>query len=307
VNRETPRPQAPHQPLGDSDDAAVLRTLTQNCSDLMGADATGVMLADADGNLTTAAATGQPAQLTELFDVQTAGGPCPDSYRTHDAVLEADLAAHPDRWPTFTTPARQAGIRAALALPLKRQTDTIGVLGMLTTKPHTFGAREAVLGQSLAVMTSRCLYYQQSAHTAWTLAGQLQTALTSRIVIEQAKGMLAQCVGVHPDQAFDILRSYTRSNRLKLTDVCRQVVNGAIHAPDILDCVPAPLARRTLTTNNRRQSTINKAEDRRQPPTRGEAANGRVPAGRQRHTSKEPATLTPQVGRGRVTGDGGHD
>lgn len=252
MSREPPHAtdviQIAHPPEHDTNEAEVLRSVTRTCSEAVGVAAAAVLLADADGNLSTAAATGDPAGLADLFDLQSGAGPCADSYHTASAIVESDLAAHPGRWPAFAPLARSAGVRGALAVPMRWHTDTIGVLGMLSTRADAFGTHDAALGQCLADMASRCMYYQQSARSAWTLAGQLQTALDSRVVIEQAKGMLAQRFGLVPDRAFEVLRTYCRTNRLKLTDVCGQIIDSTLDANDIIDAVPTSLARQHHTT-----------------------------------------------------------
>jgi transcriptional regulator with GAF, ATPase, and Fis domain len=225
------------------DEVDELNSLTEHCSELVGAAAAGVMLADANGELSTAAATGHPTQLTSLFELR-GDGPCPESFHTHESVIESDLAAHPHRWPAFTAPARRAGIRGALAIPMQWHDDTIGVLGMLTTQQSAFTSHDAAVGRYLAEMTTRCLHYRLSARRAWTLASQLQTALNSRVIIEQAKGVLANASGLHVDTAFELLRTYARTNRLKLTDVCRHVVVGTTPTADIVDGVPPALSRK---------------------------------------------------------------
>lgn len=228
------RYQAPPESLGrvsdntlaDLDQIDLLGLLTHQCVTLLGVDASGAMLANDTGILRVAAACGGTSSLRRLFESQAESGPCMDSYAFQLPVVETDLAAHPSRWPTFTAHALQAGIHAAHVLPLRVRGTTFGALGMFTTHTTALTDRDAELAQALADTAAIALLNDRAAQKSATVAAQLQTALTSRIVIEQAKGMLAERGGVSVNRAFDGLRSYARTNRLKLTDVCTAVVHG---------------------------------------------------------------------------------
>jgi transcriptional regulator with GAF, ATPase, and Fis domain len=223
-----------------------LELLVEQCQALLDVDASGVVLVTPSGTLRTAAMSGEPSLLVALFDRQIDEGPCYDSYTSNGPVVETDLGAHAERWPAFGPRAQQAGIVAAYALPLQVRERTIGVLGLFTSRSAPLTESEARLGRSLAEHAALSLVSYISARKAWVLADQLQNALSSRVAIEQAKGMLAQRGATTVDAAFDALRHYARTNRRKLTEIAHDVVEGRLELRQVLDHAPgAPSVPKT--------------------------------------------------------------
>ena len=203
------------------------------------------MLADSDGHLRAVTTTAAPVELADLFDAQAVEGPCPDSYRRGEPVLVSDLADEPARWPHLTDTLRTAGIGGALAVPLKALDDeTIGAVGLLTTQPSALTDHDMQITQSLADLTALGLVHHDAARRSRALAHQLYVALSTRVVIEQAKGVLAQRGGIDVGQAFDALFTYSRNNHVRLAEVCRQVVDGSRDATRILDLLPPAAVHR---------------------------------------------------------------
>lgn len=223
-----------------------LDLLAEQCRALLAVAVTDVVLVTPGGALRTAAMAGEPSLLAALFDRQIDEGPCYDSYTSNGPVVETDLGAHAGRWPDFGPRARQVGIVAAYALPLQVRERTIGALGLFTTGSAVLTEAEARLGKSLADHAALSLVSYFSARKAWVMAGQLQTALSSRVVIEQAKGMLAERGGTTVDHAFEALRHFSRTNRRKLTEIAHDVVEGRLDLWQVLDHVSgSPAAHKT--------------------------------------------------------------
>jgi ANTAR domain/GAF domain len=201
--------------------------------DLLDADAAGIMLADSGGNLHVAAASSEDAQLVELLQVQTNEGPCMDSFRTSAPVGADDLVDAAARWPAFAAAAREGRFRAVHAFPLRLRREAIGALNLFYGRPHTLARADGALGQALADVATLGILSERAVRRAEVLNEQLQTALNSRVIIEQAKGVLAERGGLGMDAAFERLRNYSRRHGQRLSEVARQVVESGL-ASDVL-------------------------------------------------------------------------
>ncbi|WIX82893.1 GAF and ANTAR domain-containing protein [Amycolatopsis carbonis] len=220
--------------VADFDIADFLHLLTEHCVDLLGVSAAGVILLDADGNLQVAASSSQRAELLELFAVQADDGPCIDCVRSGAPMSCTDLAAETQRWPKFTAAAAECRFRAAQALPMRLRDQVIGGLTLLNAEPGGADRADIELGQALADVATIGILQQRTIARGDQLTDQLQTALNSRVVIEQAKGALAQHGRVLMDEAFTRLRGYARSRHLRLTDLARAVGDGTADLAAIL-------------------------------------------------------------------------
>jgi hypothetical protein len=175
------------------------------------------------------------AHLVELFQVQTSEGPCLDCFHSSSQVTATDLSED-RRWPRFAARARQAGYRAVHALPLRLRSDTIGALNLFGNV--SLSAQDLRIGQALADVATIGILQERAIHRREVLAEQLQVALNSRVIIEQASGILAERGGLDIAQAFILLRSHARSNNRRLSDLARDVVTGATTIDALLR--PAP-------------------------------------------------------------------
>ncbi|WP_051790959.1 GAF and ANTAR domain-containing protein [Amycolatopsis jejuensis] len=220
--------------VADFDISDFLNTLTEQCIDLLGVSAVGVILRDPDGGLHVAATSSQRAELLELFAVQTDDGPCVDCVTSGAPVSCADLRAEAHRWPRFTAAAHECGFRSAQALPMRLREEVIGVVTLLGTEPGGADRDDVELAQALAAVATIGILQQRTIERGDRLAGQLQIALTSRVVIEQAKGMLAEHGAVSMDEAFAQLRGYARAHHQRLTDLAREVAEGTADLAAIL-------------------------------------------------------------------------
>lgn len=201
-----------------------LQMVTSRASELVGTAAAGLLLADPQGQLQFMAASDERTELLELFQVQALEGPCQDCFREAIAVVNADLRDATSRWPQFAPRAVDAGFRSVHAFPLRLRREVIGALNLFGTDVGEMQPDDVRTVQALADVATIGLLQERAVHRGEVLAEQLQGALNSRIIIEQAKGAIAQAQGCSVDDAFTILRSYCRDNNLRLSAVANAVV-----------------------------------------------------------------------------------
>jgi hypothetical protein len=219
--------------VDDFDLVDFLDTLTTTASGLAGARAAGLLLADPRGGLQLMAASDQRAEMVELFQLQAMEGPCQDCYRQGSPVINADLREATARWPRFAPRAVSAGYRSVHAFPMRLRREVIGALNLFGIEPGNLRDADARVVQALADVATIGLLQERAIRHGEVLAGQLQGALNSRVVIEQAKGALAQIHGGTPDEGFALLRQYCRARRLRLGDVARAVLNDPASVPEL--------------------------------------------------------------------------
>ena len=212
--------------VADFDVIDFLQVLTDRSVQLLEVAAAGLLLADPRGELRVIAASSEAARLLELFQLQNDQGPCLDCFRSGQPVSVADLTAEAGRWPRFAPAARQAGFAAVQALPMRLREQVIGALNLFRTTPGAFDPAGIRIGQALADVATISLLHDRSMRHSDTINEQLQTALNSRVVIEQAKGKLAERHGLDMDQAFAILREHARARNLRLSELARAFVEG---------------------------------------------------------------------------------
>lgn len=202
-----------------------LQMLVEGCKDVLEVDVVGVLLEKRDGELSVSAASDEEMRTLEALELQTRGGPCFDAYTQQQQVVVEDLEACRDRWPQFVEKALDLGFRCGHAFPLRRREDTLGALDMYKEAPAPFTEDDVHLAQSLADIATIAIVNQRTVRDAEILAEQLQTALHSRVLIEQAKGVLAGREGISPEEAFDRIRRHCRNSHETMRDVSRQVVD----------------------------------------------------------------------------------
>jgi transcriptional regulator with GAF, ATPase, and Fis domain len=211
----------------DFDVVEFLHTLARRCVELLEVNAAGLILADQRGKLRVAASSSEAVRLLELFELQNDEGPCLDCYRTGNAIINTDAASAASRWPRFTAESQAAGFHSVHALPLRLRLDVIGALNLFRSAPGLLGTEEIELGQALADIATIGLLQARAIREREILAEQLQAALNSRIVIEQAKGVLAAAGNLAMDEAFELMRGHARRSGRRLHEVARGVIEGA--------------------------------------------------------------------------------
>jgi GAF domain-containing protein len=204
----------------------LLHVLTSRCADLLGVDAAGVMLADSHGQLRLAASSSERARLLELFELQNDEGPCLDAFRTGLPVSYVDIGNGPAPWPTFAAHATAEGFSSVHALPMRLRHQTIGALNLFAHAPVQLPDDDVRVAQAFADIATIAILQERLVKEREVLAAQLQTALDSRVIIEQAKGVLAERLGFDMDTAFSTLRDAARRANRRLSDVAREVVDS---------------------------------------------------------------------------------
>lgn len=213
---------------GDYDVVDLLTGLSDRCVDLLGAAAAGVMLAGPTGELRLIASSSEAMRVVELFELQVREGPCLDAFRTGARVEHENLRAGLGRWPRFATVALEAGFQGAFALPLRIRETTIGALNLFSADPTPMSEADVLVARALADLATITVLQQRAGAETQRINEQLTHALTSRIVIEQAKGVIFARVGVEMAEAFTMLRAYSRNHNLRLTAVAQATIEGTI-------------------------------------------------------------------------------
>jgi transcriptional regulator with GAF, ATPase, and Fis domain len=219
--------------IDDFDVIEFLHVLSGRCVELLEATAAGLMLADSVGELRVMASSTERARLLELFELQSAEGPCLECYRTGEPVAIADLDREEDRWPRFSVEARDAGFRAVQALPMRLRRTTIGALNLFRAERGVPTHRDLLIAQAFADVATIGILQERIVREAQTTTAQLQIALDSRIAIEQAKGVIAERATVDMDEAFRALRTYARRTHHRLSDLARAVVEGTVDVDEV--------------------------------------------------------------------------
>ncbi|MEY9877533.1 transcriptional regulator with GAF, ATPase, and Fis domain [Streptacidiphilus sp. MAP12-33] len=212
--------------VADFDLIDFLRLLTDRCVEVLGAGAAGVLLADRNGELRVMAASDEQVRLLELFQLQNDEGPCLECFRGNTVVTVPDLTGQAHRWPRFVRQARLRGFTGVQALPMRLRNEVVGALNLFSAGPGVFGQATAPLGQALADVATISVLQQRSAARSTLLNEQLQTALNSRVLIEQAKGKLSERLDIDMEQAFTALRGYARAHNRPLSELARAFVDG---------------------------------------------------------------------------------
>jgi GAF domain-containing protein len=206
----------------------LLTTLSDRCVEVLDIAAAGIMLASPDGTLQVMTSSSEAMRIVELFELQSDEGPCLDCFHAGQPIVNQDLADAAERWPRFAPVAVQAGFRAADAIPMRLRGQIIGALNLFRTELGSMSDDDVAIAQALADIATIAILQNRDTVATREVNAQLESALTSRIVIEQAKGMIAQSQLIPVDEAFNRLRRYARNHNLRLADVARDTVDGAI-------------------------------------------------------------------------------
>lgn len=219
--------------VDDFDVIEFLETLTRHTAEVSDTASAGLLLADPHGLLQYMAASQESVKLLELFQLQYQEGPCLDCFRTGAAVVNSDLHQAGQRWPRFAPRAVEAGFQSVHAFPLRHRQKVIGALNLFSTDVGHIEATDVRIIQCLADIATIGLLQERTITSAEILTEQLQSALNSRITIEQAKGVLARTHGTNVDAAFDMMRDYARRKNHRLSDVARAVVTDPSRHPEL--------------------------------------------------------------------------
>ena len=219
--------------VADFDVVELLTLLTGRCVEVLDVGAAGLMLVAPEGDLRVMASSSEAMRVLELFELQSQEGPCLDAYRTGVPVVCPDLSAANGQWPRFAPEALGAGFQAVQALPMRLRGTVIGALNLFHEQPGEMHQADVEAGQALADVATIAVLQHRAALEAQVLNDQLNHALNSRIVIEQAKGMVAERRSLDMEEAFSALRTYARKRNLRLADVARGVIDGSVTVPQL--------------------------------------------------------------------------
>jgi GAF domain-containing protein len=214
--------------VNDFDVVDTLTLLADRCVGVFDVDAAGLMLVSPDGELRVLASSSDAMRVLELFEVQANEGPCVDCYRSGEPSVNLKLERFDGRWPRFAPRALEAGFRSVHALPMRLRHQTIGALNMFRVDEGQMSETDVVAAQALADVATIAILQARAASNAEALNEQLRRALNSRIVIEQAKGVVAEAAGLDMERAFIRLRGHARNHNLRLSDVARAVSDKAL-------------------------------------------------------------------------------
>jgi GAF domain-containing protein len=238
--------------VDDFDVIDFLHVMTERCVQLLGVSAAGLLLTDGQDTLQVVAASSERSRLLELFQLQTDQGPCVDCFHTGQPVSVADLPSA-GRWPRFTTASAEVGFAAVHAVPMRLRNEVIGALNFFDINPGALDADKLRIGQALADVATIGLLQQRAIHRRDVLTEQLQTALSSRVLIEQAKGVLAERLHLDVADAFTLLRDGARNHNRRLSELAQAIVDGTEQIPLATAARrPQAMTDTTTTTTPRR-------------------------------------------------------
>jgi GAF domain-containing protein len=208
--------------VDDYDVIDLLNRLTEYCVRLLPFDAAGLVLSDQRGHLRVVSCSTEHARVVELFQLEADEGPCLDCLRTRLPVTVLDLSK-PTEWPRFARRAVSEGFRCVYALPMRLRSETIGALNLFAAQPGPITRNDLRVARALADMATIGILQQQALRRADVLAEQLEGALNSRVIIEQAKGVLSGRSGLDLAQSFTLLRDHARNTNQRLSDLALAV------------------------------------------------------------------------------------
>jgi GAF domain-containing protein len=188
--------------VDDYDVVDLLTGLAHRCVSLLDVSAAGVMLASPAGGLGLAASSNEAMRLLELFELQAQEGPCLDAFRTGEFIEHESLDAESGRWPSFAGAATEAGFHSAIAVPLRLRDVILGALNLLSTTRTPMDEADIIVARAFADIASLSIVQHRTITEAQRLNEQLSSALTSRVVIEQAKGVISERAGINLIEAF---------------------------------------------------------------------------------------------------------
>ena len=209
----------------DYDVVDLLHNLVDYCLELCDVAAAGLVLRDPHGDLEVLASSSEQTRLLELLQLEDGQGPCVECYRTGRVVSVPDVALEPDRWPRFRQGAADFGFVSVHAVPMRLRNDVVGALNLFGTEHGPLARVDAQVAQALADVATIAILQERALRRSSLVTEQLQSALHSRVMIEQAKGVLAQQADVDMEEAFRLLRGYARRNNEKLRDIAAAVVS----------------------------------------------------------------------------------
>jgi GAF domain-containing protein len=212
----------------DFDVVDLLQNLVETCAEILDTQAAGLMLLDAVGHLQLVASTSEEASLVEVMQLNAGAGPCVECFTTGKPVTVADIDQLAGKWPEFRAGALKQGFRSVHAAPMRLRGQVLGALNLFGTSVGELGEADIAVAQALADVATIGLLQERSIRQSGVVAEQLQHALNSRILIEQAKGVISESAGMTMDDAFAAMRRHARDHNLTLTAVATAVIDRTL-------------------------------------------------------------------------------
>jgi len=232
--------------IADYDVIDLLHTLVEACASVLDVQAAGLVLADDDGSLQLLASTSERTDFVEIMQLNAGTGPCIQCFRTGTVVAVADIASDGGEWPDFQAAALQQDFRAVDATPMRLRGEVLGALNLFSTETGLLNAPDAAVAQALADVATIGILQERSIRETGVVREQLQHALESRVLIEQAKGVVSALGWIGVDEAFGLMRDYARQNNLSLRTVAERVTART------LDVLPTARPREKSSESNTR-------------------------------------------------------
>ena len=214
--------------VADYDVVDLLHTLVEKCAALLDASAAGIILSAGDGVLEVVASTNERSRLVEILQLRAGSGPCVESFTSGLAVAIPDIEDIGDKWPRFREGALEQGFASMHAVPLRLRATTIGSLNLFWDRTGGLSPTDTNTVQALADVATIGILQERAIRESDIVRQQLQHALSSRVLIEQAKGVVAYTHGMPMGDAFDKIREYARNNGLPLAAVAERIVNRSL-------------------------------------------------------------------------------
>lgn len=213
--------------VADYDIVDVLQTLVEQSSRILEAADAGILLPNASGELEVVASTSERSHLISLLQLRADEGPCVDAYTSGKVVSVDNIAATYARWPSFATAAEAVGYQSMYAIPMRLRTETIGSLNLFSDRAGPMPSADTTIARALADVATISILQERALRESDIAREQLQRALDSRVLIEQAKGVLAHTERIEMDEAFAMLRSRARSSGRRLSLVAQEIIDAA--------------------------------------------------------------------------------
>jgi GAF domain-containing protein len=232
--------------ITDFDMVDLLHWLVEECTQILDTQAGGLLLVDAAGELQLVASTSEEAELVEVLQLSAGEGPCLDCFRTGLAVTIGDIGRDAAKWPKFSAEALEQGFKSVHATPLRLRGQIIGTMNLFSTHTGELASADVAVAQALADVATIGILQERTIRSSNIVAEQLQYALDSRILIEQAKGVLAATNAMSMDKAFAAIRTHARDNNLTLRKVAEDVINRVTdigRSPDAQSSRPSGSAK----------------------------------------------------------------
>jgi hypothetical protein len=214
--------------VADFDLVDLLQRLVEECILIFDATAAGILLRSPVGPLEVMVSTNERSEFVGLMQLRVGEGPCVEAVTTGQVVSVRDLANITDRWPAFAAAAGESGFASVHAIPMRLRDATIGSLNLFRDRPGDLNEPDALAARALSDIATISILQHRIVEESVLAQAQLQRALDSRVVIEQAKGYLAQRRDIDMDEAFALLRGHARSTRTGLGVVAAEVIAGRL-------------------------------------------------------------------------------